>query len=70
MCLFSILVMDREWIYKMSRLDLAYIEHLTKFTSTVKSHCLSLKQELTICPCKSYKNLYAYRDDTVKSHLV
>ena len=62
--------MDREWMYKMSRLDLAYIEHLTKFISTAKSHRLSLKRELTICSCKSCKNLYAHGDDTVRSHLV
>jgi hypothetical protein len=35
--------MDSEWMYKMSRLDPAYIEHLTKFISTTKSHHLSLK---------------------------
>ena len=62
--------MDREWMYKMSRLDPAYIEHLTKFISTTKSHRLSLKRELTIYPCKSCKNLYAHGDDTVKYHLV
>ena len=62
--------MDREWMYKMLRLDPAYIEHLTMFISTAKSHHLSLKRELTICPYKSCKNLYAHGDDTVKSHLV
>jgi len=54
----------------MSRLDPAYIEHVTKFIFTAKSHRLSLKRELTICLCKSCKNLYAHGDNTVKSHLV
>ena len=36
-------VMDKEWMYKMLRLDPAYIEHLTKFISAAKIHRLSLK---------------------------
>ena len=38
--------------------------------AAAKRHRLSLKRELTICPCKSCKNLLAHGDDTVKSHLI
>jgi hypothetical protein len=62
--------MDREWMYKTLRMDLAFMEHVTKFIVVSKRHRLSLKKEVIICPCKSCKNLYAHRDDTVKSHLV
>jgi hypothetical protein len=41
-----------------------------KFIAAAKRHRLSLKRELTICSCKSCKNLYALVDDKVKSHLV
>jgi hypothetical protein len=63
-------VMDREWIYKTSRLDPAFLDHVTMFIAVVKRHRLSLKQELTIYPCKSCKDLPVQGDDTVKSHLV
>jgi hypothetical protein len=63
-------VMDREWMYKTSRLDQAYMDHVTKFIAPARRHRLSLKQKLTICPCKSCKNRLAHDDDTVKSHLV
>ena len=43
---------------------------MSKFVVAAKRHRLSLKQELTICPCKSCKNLLAHGDDTVKSHLI
>jgi hypothetical protein len=62
--------MDREWMYKTLRMDLAFMEHVTKFIVVAKRHRLSLKKEVIICPCKSCKNLYAHKDDTVKSHLV
>ena len=62
--------MDREWMYKTSRLHPAFLDHVTKFIAAAKRHRLSLKQELTICPCKSCKNLLAHGDDTVKSHLI
>jgi hypothetical protein len=62
--------MDREWMYKTLRLDSTFLEHVTKFIAATKRHRLSLKRELTICPCKSCKNLYALVDDKVKSHLV
>jgi hypothetical protein len=55
---------------KTSRVDPAFVEHVTKFIAVAKRHRLSLKKEVTICPCKSCKNLYAHGDDTVKSHLV
>ena len=63
-------VMDKEWMYKTSRLDQAYLDHVTKFLAATKRHRLSLKREHTICTCKSCKNLLAHGDDTVKSHLV
>ena len=63
-------VMDREWMYKTSRLHLAFLDHVTKFIAAVKRHYLSLKRELTICPCKSCKNLLGHGDDTVKSNLI
>jgi hypothetical protein len=63
-------IMDREWMYKTSRVEPAFLEHVTKFIVIAKRHRLSLKKEVTICSCKSYKNLYAHGDDTVKSHLV
>ena len=62
--------MDREWMYKTSRLDPAYLDHVTKFIAAAKRDHLSLKRELTICPCKSCKNHLANGDDTVKSHLI
>ena len=62
--------MDREWMYKTSRLDQAYLDHVIKFVAAAKRHRLSLKREHTICPCKSYKNLLAHEDNVVKSHLV
>jgi hypothetical protein len=61
--------MDREWMYKTSRVEQAYLDHVTKFIATTKRHHLSLKWEHMICLCKSCKNLLAYKDDTVKSHL-
>ena len=63
-------VMDREWMYKTSRLHPSYLEHVTKFIAVAKRHRLGLKREHTVCPCKSYKNLLAQGDDMVKSHLV
>jgi hypothetical protein len=63
-------VIDREWMYKTLRLDLAFQEHVIKFITAAKRHRLSLKRELTICPCKSCKNLLAHEDDTMKSHLI
>ena len=63
-------VMDREWMYKTSRLYPTFLDHVTKFIAAAKRHRLSLKRELTICPCKSCKNLLAHGDDTVKSHLI
>ena len=62
--------MDKEWMYKTSRLDQAYLDHVIKFIADAKRHHLSLKREHTIYPCKSCKNLLAHGDDTVKSHLV
>jgi hypothetical protein len=62
--------MDMEWMYKTSRLDPAFLDHMTKYIATAKMHYLSLKQEHMIYPCKSYKNLLAYGDGMVKSHLV
>ena len=62
--------MDREWMYKTPRLDPAFLDHVTKNIAAVKRHRLSLKWKLTICPCKSCKNLLAQGDDMVKSHLV
>ena len=62
--------MDREWMYKTSRLEPAYLDQVTKFIAVAKRHRLSLKQEHTICPCKTYNNLIAHGDDMVKSHLV
>jgi hypothetical protein len=64
------MVMDREWMYKTSRLHHSYLEHVTKFIAVVKRHCLGLKREHTVCPCKSYKNILLYEDNVVKSHLV
>jgi hypothetical protein len=58
-------VMDREWMYKTSRVEQSYLNHVTKFIAAVKRHHLSLKREHMICPCKSCKNLLAYGDDTV-----
>ena len=63
-------VMDREWMYKTSRLHPGFLDHVTKFIAAAKRHRLSLKRELTICQCKSCKNLLAHGDDTVKSHLI
>ena len=63
-------VMNREWMYKTSRLDQAYLDHVTKSIAAAKRHHLSLKREHTICPCKSYKNLLLHEDNVVKSHLV
>ena len=63
-------VMDREWMYKTSRLKQAYLDHVIKFIAVAKRHRLSLKWEHMLYPCKSYKNLLANGDDTVKSHLV
>ena len=62
--------MDREWMYMTSRLDPAFLDHVTKFIAAAKRHRLSLKRELTICSCKSCKNLLAHGDDTVKSYLI
>ena len=62
--------MDREWMYKTSRLDPSYLEHVTKFIATAKRHHLGLKREYTVCPCKSCKNLLLHEDNMVKSHLV
>ena len=63
-------VMDKEWMYKTSRLDQAYLDHVTKFIAAAKRHRLSLKWEHTICSCKSCKNLLLHEDYVVKSHLV
>jgi hypothetical protein len=62
--------MDKEWMYKTSRLDPSYLEHVTKFIAATKRHRLGLKREHTVCPCKSYKNLLLHEDNVVKSHLV
>jgi len=62
--------MDKEWMYKTSRLDQAYLDHVTKFIAAAKRHRLSLKWEHTICSCKSCKNLLLHEDYVVKSHLV
>ena len=62
--------MDREWMYKTSRLDQAYLDHVTRFIVAAKRHHLRLKREHTICPCNSCKNLLAHKDNTVKSYLV
>jgi hypothetical protein len=63
-------VMDREWMYKTSRLDPAYLDHVTKFIAVAKRHRLSLKREYTIYLCKSCKKLLLHEDNVVKSHLV
>ncbi|XP_066316284.1 uncharacterized protein [Miscanthus floridulus] len=48
------MIMDREWMYKTSRLDASYLDHVTRF----------------IVAAKSCKNLLANEDNVVKSHLV
>ena len=63
-------IMDWEWMYKTSRVDQAYLDHVTNFIIAVKRHRLSLKWEHTKCPCKSGKNLLLHEDNMVKSHLV
>jgi hypothetical protein len=57
-------------MYKTSRVDPTFLEHVTKFIAIAQRHRLSLKKEVTICSCKSCKNLYAHGDGTVKFHLV
>ena len=57
-------------MYKTSRLDQAYLDHVTMFIAAAKRHRLSLKWEHTICSCKSCKNLLLHEDYVVKSHLV
>ena len=57
-------------MYKTLMLEQAYLDHVTKFITAAKRHHLSPKREHMICLCKSCKNLLAYGDDTVKSHLV
>ena len=57
-------------MYKTSRLEQAYLDHVIKFIAVAKRHRLSLKWEHMLYPCKSYKNLLANGDDMVKSHLV
>jgi hypothetical protein len=59
--------MDKEWMYKTSRLDPSYLEHVTKFIAATKRHRLGLKREHTVCPCKSYKNLLLHEDNMVIS---
>jgi hypothetical protein len=63
-------VMDKEWMYKTSRLDPSYLDHARKFVATVKRHRLSLKWEHNICPCNSCKNLLVHEDNVVQSLLV
>jgi hypothetical protein len=64
------MVMDREWMYKTSRLDPSYLDHVTRFVATAKRHRLRLKREHTICPCNSCKNNFAHEDYVAKSHLI
>ena len=70
LCVQGFTVMDMECMYKTSRLDPSYLEHVTKFIADVKRHRLGLKREHTVCPCKSCKNLLLHEDNVVKSHLV
>jgi hypothetical protein len=63
-------IIDRESMYKTSRLDASYLDHVTRFIAAAKRHRLRLKREHTICPCNSCKNLLAHEDNKVKSHLI
>ena len=70
LCLQGFEVMDREWMYKKSRLDPSYLDHLRQFVAAAKRHCLRLNPEHTICPCNSCKNNLAHKDNMVQSHLI
>jgi hypothetical protein len=63
--------MDKEWMYKTSRLDPSFLDHVRKkFLAAVKKHRLSLGRERMICPCNSCKNLLAQEHNVMQSHLI
>ena len=62
--------MDREWMYRTSRLDPAYLVQVKKFVPAAEKHRLSLKRSCIICPCNHSQNKLAKEDDVVQSHLV
>jgi hypothetical protein len=62
--------MDREWMYKTSRLDPSFLDHVRKkFFPVAQKHRLSLGQERMIS-CNSCKNLLTQKDSVVQSHLI
>ena len=49
---------------------MSFLNHVTKFIAAAKKHRVSRGVELTICPCRSFKNKLLHEDDIVKSHLI
>jgi hypothetical protein len=65
-------LMDRsEWMYQIKRAsDPWYLTEVRKFIAAAKTHRERLKRTTTICPCSYCKNMKAYEDGTVQSHLI
>jgi hypothetical protein len=64
--------MDKsEWMYQINRVsDPWYLTEVRKFIAAAKTHRERLKRTTTICPCSYCKNMKAYEDGTVQSHLI
>ena len=52
-------------MYKIS-----FLNHVKKFVAATKKHRVSRAEELTICPCRSFKNKLLHEDDMVNSHSI
>jgi hypothetical protein len=65
-------LMDRsEWMYQINRVsDPWYLAEVRKFIAAAKTHRERLKRTTTICLCSDCKNMKAYEDSTVQSHLI
>jgi len=65
-------MIDRsEWMYGLDRVnDPRYLDEVRKFITVAKRHRERLKRIATICPCSRCKNLKAYSDPIVQSHLI
>ena len=67
----KVTVMDRDWMYKTSRLEPSFLENVRKkFLPFAQKHRLSLGRDRMICLCYDCKNRFAQEDNVVLAHLV
>lgn len=63
--------MDREWMYKISRLSPTFMVEVSKFINTAKKNALKEKLKGIHCPCSHCKNERVWiQADEVKPPLV